>query len=83
MDIQPYSVHVADDVLDDLKYRLRRSRLPDEIEDAGWDYGSNLQHHIQEINISNVTAVVHPPSLILQWDDSTSTLQRMSVMVCD
>ena len=28
--------------LDDLRERLRRTRWPDEIEDAGWDYGSNL-----------------------------------------
>ena len=47
------------------------------------DEGALVQHHIQEINISNVTAVVQPPSLVLQWDDSTCTLQRMSVMVCD
>ena len=47
------------------------------------DEGALVQHHIQEINISNVTAVVQPPSLVLQWDDSTCTLQRMSIMVCD
>jgi len=44
MNIQPYTVHVSDGVLDDLKDRLRRARLPDELEDAGWDYGSNLAY---------------------------------------
>ena len=45
-----------------------------------YDEGALIQHHIQEINISNVTAVVQPPSLVLQWDGSTCTLQRMSVI---
>lgn len=44
MNIQPYAVHIPDDVLDDLKDRLRRTRWPDELEGAGWDYGSNLAY---------------------------------------
>lgn len=44
MDIQPYAVHISDVVLDDLKDRLRRTRWPDELEGAGWDYGSNLAY---------------------------------------
>jgi pimeloyl-ACP methyl ester carboxylesterase len=29
-------------VLDDLKERLKRTRWPDEVENTGWDYGTNL-----------------------------------------
>ena len=44
MDIQPYTVHIPDAVLNDLRDRLRRTRWPDELEGAGWDYGSNLAY---------------------------------------
>ena len=44
MNIQPYEVHISNDVLEDLKYRLGRTRWPDEIVDSDWDYGSNLAY---------------------------------------
>ncbi len=44
MNIQPYTVHISDDTLEDLRVRLRRTRWPDELEGAGWDYGSNLSY---------------------------------------
>ena len=42
MAAQPFTVHVPDDVLDDLRARLARTRWPDEI--PGSDYGSNLAY---------------------------------------
>ncbi len=42
MNMEPFQVHVPDDVLEDLKQRLAETRWPDEIIDSGWDYGSNL-----------------------------------------
>ncbi|HEV8193901.1 MAG TPA: epoxide hydrolase, partial [Ktedonobacterales bacterium] len=44
MEISSFEVHVADSVLDDLHERLQRVRWPDEIEDAGWAYGSSLTY---------------------------------------
>ena len=44
MDIQPYAINIPDDVLADLRTRLRATRWPDEIQDADWDYGSNLAY---------------------------------------
>src|SRR5215510_12036961 len=38
----PFAIHVPDDVLKDLKARLARTRFPDELDGAGWDYGMNL-----------------------------------------
>jgi pimeloyl-ACP methyl ester carboxylesterase len=38
----PFQIHVPDAELEDLKDRLRRTRWPDEVEGAGWDYGVNL-----------------------------------------
>jgi pimeloyl-ACP methyl ester carboxylesterase len=42
--IQPFQVNVPQATLDDLRERLARTRWPDEVEGAGWDYGTNLQY---------------------------------------
>jgi microsomal epoxide hydrolase len=42
--IAPYKINVSDAVLTDLKDRLARTRFPDEVEGAGWDYGTNLAY---------------------------------------
>ncbi len=42
--IRPFEVNVPQEVLDDLKVRLARTRFPDEIDGAGWDYGANLEY---------------------------------------
>ena len=39
---QPYRLDVPDDVLDDLRERLQRTRWPDEIAGSRWEYGANL-----------------------------------------
>lgn len=40
--LERFSLHVADEVLVDLRLRLERVRWPDEIPDGGWQYGANL-----------------------------------------
>ena len=42
--IQPFYIHIPQSVLDDLSDRLARTRWPDEVAGAGWDYGSNLDY---------------------------------------
>jgi len=37
--IEAFEIHVEDDVLDDLRQRLARARLPDQIDGTGWEYG--------------------------------------------
>ncbi len=44
MSIQPFTVHIPQATLDDLHERLSRTRWPDEVEGAGWDYGTNLDY---------------------------------------
>ena len=44
MPVQPFTIDIYQEVLDDLKQRLAVTRWPDEISDAGWDYGSNLSY---------------------------------------
>jgi pimeloyl-ACP methyl ester carboxylesterase len=46
--ISPFEIHVPEDVLIDLRERLARTRWPDQIEGAGWDYGSELGY-VQEL----------------------------------
>jgi len=42
--IEPFRIAISDDVLADLRSRLERTRLPDEIPGSGWDYGTNLAY---------------------------------------
>ena len=44
MSMQPFEVDVPQETLDDLRERLGRTRFPDEVEGAGWDYGTNLAY---------------------------------------
>ncbi len=44
MAVQSFRVNVSQIVLDDLRKRLARTRWPDEVEGAGWDYGTNLAY---------------------------------------
>ena len=44
MSIQSFNVHIPQATLDDLRKRLSRTRWPDEVEGAGWDYGTNLDY---------------------------------------
>ena len=42
--IQPFSVDVDDATLDDLRARLRSTRFPAQLPDAGWDYGTEREY---------------------------------------
>ena len=39
--IRPFTINVPQEVLTDLKERLARTRLPDQIPGTGWDYGTD------------------------------------------
>ena len=41
---RPFSIHVADEILTDLRDRLARVRWPDEVPGGGWQYGSDLAY---------------------------------------
>ena len=40
--MQPFRIHVADEVLDDLRARLRHTRWPDQVPGIGWRQGTEL-----------------------------------------
>ena len=42
--IQPFVIEVSDATLADLRERLARTRFPDQIEGANWDYGTELSY---------------------------------------
>ena len=44
MSIHPFHMDIPQATLDDLHERLARTRWPDEVEGAGWDYGTNLEY---------------------------------------
>ncbi|AKE01116.1 epoxide hydrolase (plasmid) [Rhodococcus erythropolis] len=43
-DIRPFRIDISQQQLDDLNTRLEATRWPDEITDAGWDYGTPLSY---------------------------------------
>lgn len=42
MDVKPFEIKVPQETLDDLRARLARTRFPDSVSGAGWDYGIDL-----------------------------------------
>lgn len=40
--VTPFEIKIDSSVLDDLKTRLSMARFPDQLEGAGWDYGTEL-----------------------------------------
>ncbi len=41
---EPFAICVSDEDLADLRSRLSRTSFPDELDDSGWDYGTNLAY---------------------------------------
>jgi pimeloyl-ACP methyl ester carboxylesterase len=41
---EQYRINVSDDVLKDLKARLRNTRWPDQLDGTGWDYGTDTAY---------------------------------------
>jgi microsomal epoxide hydrolase len=42
--VEPFKIEIADSVLEDLRERLDRTRLPDEVPNTSWEYGANLSY---------------------------------------
>lgn len=42
--VVPYTIRIPDEVLRDLKERLTRTRLPDQLQNVGWDYGTDIAY---------------------------------------
>ncbi len=44
MGVKPFQIHIEDRELKDLQERLQRTRWPDEVQGAGWEYGAELAY---------------------------------------
>ena len=44
VEIEPMDFRVPQDVLDDLRERLQRTRWPQSFPEQGWDYGTNTEY---------------------------------------
>lgn len=44
MSLQPFTIYIAQSTLDDLRERLARTRWPDAVQGAGWEYGTNREY---------------------------------------
>lgn len=42
--IKPYTIQIPDADIEDLKARLAMARIPDQIPDTGWDYGTDMTY---------------------------------------
>lgn len=42
--MKPFTVNVSDEILEDLRVRLSRTRWPDQVDQAGWDYGTDISY---------------------------------------
>ena len=42
--MKPFTIHVNDELLGDLRMRLMRTRWPDQVNQAAWDYGAELSY---------------------------------------
>jgi hypothetical protein len=44
MEAHSFTIDIPGHVLNDLRERLMHTRLPDEVEGTGWDYGKSHHH---------------------------------------
>jgi pimeloyl-ACP methyl ester carboxylesterase len=42
--VEPFEIRVEDEVLDDLRARIRNTRWPDQVPGVGWDQGTDLDY---------------------------------------
>src|SRR6266567_9250283 len=68
MEVRPFIIHIPDDILDDLRWRLGQTRFPDAIPGSGWDYGSNLEY---------LKALVHYWRTDFDWRAQEAQLNRL------
>lgn len=75
--IKLFSANISEEILDDLKARIKNTRWPDEITDSNWIYGTNLSfmkelshYWLYEFNWRKVEAEINSfPNYIATIDD--------------
>ncbi|WP_336078197.1 epoxide hydrolase family protein [Paenibacillus sp. 203] len=73
MSVERFHIHIADEVLDDLKRRLHHIRWPDQLENSGWDRGVDLTY---------LKSLVSYWREQYDWREQESQLNRFSQFRC-
>ncbi|MCF2717595.1 epoxide hydrolase [Paenibacillus sp. UKAQ_18] len=73
MSVERFHIHIADEVLDDLKRRLHHIRWPDQLENSGWDQGVDLTY---------LKSLVSYWREQYDWREQESQLNRFSQFRC-
>src|SRR5258708_40164478 len=68
-DARPYMIDVDQEILRDLRERLGRTRRPDEVPDAGWNYGVSLAY---------LTALVEYWRTGIDWRPQEARVNRLA-----
>lgn len=66
--VTPYTISIADSEIERLKQKLELATFPDELEDAGWDYGAPLA------DIKRITAYWKDK---YDWRKAEATLNKL------
>lgn len=74
MAVERFHIHVSDEVLDDLKFRLQIIRWPDQVEESGWDRGTDLDY---------LRSLVSYWRDRYDWRKQESELNRFSQYTCN
>jgi len=74
MSVNPFSIQIKQEVLDDLNYRLDHYRWPDQIKDAGWERGTDIDY---------LRSLVSYWRNQYDWRKEESELNRLSQFHCD
>lgn len=74
MAVERFHIHISDEILDDLKYRLHHIRWPDHLEDSGWDRGTELNY---------LKSLVSYWRDQYDWRTQESQLNRFSQFCCN
>ncbi|MEC0237487.1 epoxide hydrolase [Paenibacillus kribbensis] len=74
MAVERFHIHISDEILDDLKYRLHHIRWPDQLEDSDWDRGTELNY---------LKSLVSYWRDQYDWRTQESQLNRFSQYVCN
>jgi Epoxide hydrolase N terminus len=58
MAVERFNIHIAKDVLDDLKYRLDHIRWPDQLEDSTWQRGTEKGYLSDPRNLTGKSGLI-------------------------
>jgi pimeloyl-ACP methyl ester carboxylesterase len=74
MTVERFHIHVSDELLDDLQYRLQHIRWPEQLENSGWERGTELRY---------LQSLVSYWKDHYDWRKQESKLNRFAQFTCE